>query len=309
MKKIVMMIMLALGVYSLVGCSKVPAGQVGVKVYLLGTSKGISNEILGPGRYLIGWNQDLYLFPTYQQNYSWTESAHEGSASDESFTMQTSEGQSVNCDIAITYHYETDKISDLFQKFREGNDEIRDKQLHNYVRNAMNEEASKMLVSEIYGIKKIQFILAVEKDVREKVVIDGIIIDQISLIGAFRLPPTLEKALNAKNEAVQKAQQVQNEVMESKAQAEKNVAIAEGEARSILIKAQAQAKANRLLSASLTRELIEKNKVEKWNGVYPLFVSGSSSNGIMINTSGLIDAKRISAPSPTDTTAEADSDK
>lgn len=52
------------------GCSKVPAGEVGVKVYLLGTDKGVDHEVLGPGRYWIGINQDLYLFPIFTQNYT-----------------------------------------------------------------------------------------------------------------------------------------------------------------------------------------------------------------------------------------------
>ena len=56
---------------SLAACSKVPAGHVGVKVYLLGSSKGVDTEELGVGRYWIGINEELYLFPTYMQNYTW----------------------------------------------------------------------------------------------------------------------------------------------------------------------------------------------------------------------------------------------
>lgn len=306
-KKIVSAVLVTLMATFAFGCTKVPAGYVGVKVYLNGDAKGVSNEVLGPGRYFIGWNTDLYPFPTFQQNYSWTASTHEGSANDESFSLQTSEGQQVSCDIAITYHYEIDKISDLFQKFREGNAEIRDKQLHNFVRDAMNSEASKLLVSEIYGPKKIAFISAVEKEVRAEVATEGVVIDKISLIGAFRLPDSLEKALNAKNEAVQKAQQVQNEVMESRAEAEKQVAIAEGNAKSTLINAQAQAKANIELARSLSRSLVEYRKIDKWDGHYPMFVSGSGSNGIMIDTRGLSDFKPgAHAATKTDATAEAD---
>lgn len=311
MKKFLMLCLLVIGVCVTSGCTKVPAGYVGVKVYLLGSDKGVSNEVLNPGRYWIGYNQDLYLFPTFQQNYSWTQDTHESSNRDESFTMQTSEGQTIGCDVAITYHYEEDKISQLFQQFREGNSEIRDTQLRNYTRNAMNAAASKLLVNEIYGPKKIEFINAAEKEVRDKSAPYGIIIDQLSLIGAFRLPEALTTALNAKNEAVQKAQQVENEVMQSKAEAEKSVAISEGEAKSILIRAKAQAEANRLLSASLTKELIEKTKVDKWDGVYPVFVSGGASQGIMIDASKLIDAKHsnkaaVSAPTSEDNAAETD---
>jgi regulator of protease activity HflC (stomatin/prohibitin superfamily) len=277
-------------------CTKVPAGYVGVKVYLTGGDKGVSSEVLGPGRYYIGYNEDLYPFPTFQQNYSWTANAHEGSSNDESFSLQTAEGQVVHCDIAITYSYDPLKISQLFQKFREGNDEIRDKQLHNFVRDAMNTEASKLLVGEIYGPKKIAFITAVEKEVRAEVLPEGINVEKISLIGAFRLPDALEKALNAKNEAIQKSQQIENEVASARAEAEKTVAQANGEARSILVRAEAQAKANRILANSLTRSLVEYEKVKRWNGQYPNFVSGGSANSIMVDTRGLSDYKQTSVP-------------
>ena len=278
------------------GCTKVAAGYVGVKVYLTGGSKGVSNEVLTPGRYYIGVNEELYPFPTFQQNYSWTANPSEGSPTNESFNIQTAEGQVVNCDIAITYHYDVAKISDLFQKFREGNDEIRDKQLHNFVRNAMNMEATKYQVSEIYGPKKVEFITAVTKDVRAQVAPEGIVVDDLSLIGAFRLPESVTAALNAKNAAVQKAQQIENEVAQSKDEAEKAVAVANGEAQAVLIRAKAQAMANRELSASLTRELIESKKVEKWDGVYPLMVSGGQAGNILINTDSLISHGHKAAP-------------
>ena len=103
----------------------------------------------------------------------------------------------------------------------------------------------------------------------------------------FRLPDAVKNALNSKNQAVQKAQQAENEVAEAKAEAEKVVAKAEGEAKSILVRATAQSKANVILSRSLTRELIENKKIEKWDGHYPEFVAGSGANSIMINTDGL----------------------
>jgi regulator of protease activity HflC (stomatin/prohibitin superfamily) len=306
MKKSMTLLMVAALAMFATACTKVPAGYVGVKVYLTGGDKGVSNEVLQPGRYYIGYNEELYPFPTFQQNYSWTGNQQEGANRDESFSLQTAEGQSVSCDIAITYHYDVNKISDLFQKFREGNDEIRDKQLHNFVRDAMNAEASKLLVSEIYGPKKIAFITAVEKEVRNEVAAEGVIIDKISLIGAFRLPESLEKALNAKNEAVQNAQKVENEVMQSKAEAEKAVAEAEGQAKATLINAEAQAKANRILGASLTRTLVEYRKVDKWNGVYPLVMTGNGG-GLMIDTKGLMDSKAsVATAAGTDKTAETD---
>ena len=86
----------------LVGCSKVPAGYQGVIVNLYGSEKGISEHTVGVGRYYTGWNKELYLFPTFLQNYTWT-SPESASRTDESITMQTAEGLSINSDVGITY--------------------------------------------------------------------------------------------------------------------------------------------------------------------------------------------------------------
>mgnify|MGYP000532621266 FL=1 len=55
---------------------------------------------------------------------------------------------------------------------------------------------------------------------------------------------------------------------------------AEGQAEATKIAAEAEAEANKKIAESLTPELIEKIKMERWNGELPM-VSGSS--GTIIN--------------------------
>ena len=112
MNKFLKIIALGIMGVTLVGCSKVPVGNVGIKVYLLGSAKGVSNEeVLGVGRYYIGWNEELYLFPTFTQNYNFDKAGQY----DESITFQTSQGLSVNADVGISYSLEPSKIHVLFQ--------------------------------------------------------------------------------------------------------------------------------------------------------------------------------------------------
>ena len=54
MKRIILYILLIVMAVSYSGCTKVPAGNVGIKVYLLGGAKGVESEVLGVGRYWIG---------------------------------------------------------------------------------------------------------------------------------------------------------------------------------------------------------------------------------------------------------------
>ena len=271
-KKLSLVLLLGL----LVGCSKVPAGHVGVKVHLLGTSKGVDTEELNVGRYWIGWNEELYLFPTFKQNYVWTKDAREGSSNDESFTFQTKEGMEVGADIGVTYKLDPKKINTIFQKYRKGVEEITDIFLRNYVRDSLNSVASNMAVESVYGSGKTKLMEDVQKKVSNQVSEEGIIIEKIYLLGSFRLPKIVITALNAKVKATQQAQQRENELREAEAEAKKKIAEAEGTARSIIVKADAQAKANRKIAGSLSSALVEYKKIEKWNGVLPK-VSGSKS--------------------------------
>ena len=55
---------------------------------------------------------------------------------------------------------------------------------------------------------------------------------------------------------------------------------AEADAETIKIKAEAEAQANKVLSESITTNVIEYNKIEKWNGELPQVTGGS---GTLIN--------------------------
>lgn len=267
------------------GCSKVPAGYVGIKVYLLGGSKGVDSETLGVGRYWVGVNENLYLYPTFQQNYIWTQNIEEGSDKDESFTFQTSEGMQVGADIGISYHLDPDSVPKIFQKYRKGIDEITNVYLRNHVRDALNKVSSTMRVEDLYGKKKSEFMENVIYLVKDKVADIGIDIDEIYLIGSFRLPQTVVIALNRKLEATQMAQQRQNEVAQARAEADKRIENARGEAESILTVAKAQADANRILAQSITPNLVQYKQIERWNGVLPK-ITGNKSVVPMIDLKG-----------------------
>lgn len=256
-------------------CTKVPAGNVGVKVYLLGTDKGVDSEELGPGRYWIGINEELYLFPTFTQNKVFTKDKKEDSPIDQSFTFQTSEGLSVNADIGVSYHFEEAKINSIFQKYRRGTAEVTGVYMRNHIRSAFNNIASKYPVESVYGNGKSKLIAEVQDYVMETLSPQGIIVEDIYWANSIRLPETVRKALDMKVEAKQRAEQRENELREEQAQARKMVAKAEGEAESILKRATAQAKANQLISRSLTKSLVEYERIKKWNGKMPHVTGGA----------------------------------
>jgi regulator of protease activity HflC (stomatin/prohibitin superfamily) len=275
-RKIVLFMMSAMMIAMFSNCSRVPAGNVGVKFYLLGTSKGVDQEELGPGRYWIGINEELFLFPTFTQNYVWTKNEAEGSEGDESFNFQDMQGLSLNADVGITYKIDPTKVTDIFQKYKRGIDEITDTYLRNMVRDALVERSSVLNIEYIYGPGRAPLLDSVTISVANQCKPIGIEIEKIYWIGNIRLPKTVEDAINAKIKATQKAMMIENELREAEAEAKKVIAKAEGIAKATLLKADAQAKANRLLNASLTPNLIKYEQINKWDGKLS-YVSGGNA--------------------------------
>ena len=248
----------------------VSGGNVGVLFNLYGNEKGVAAEVLPPGRYWLGWNEELYIFPTYTQNVTWK--AVEGA--NESVTFQDKEGTQINADVGLSYSIQADKAALVFQKYRKGVDEITDIYLRNMVRDAINSESAKLDVTEIYGSGKEKLMDDVTKRVRAQVASIGINVEKIYWAGAMRLPSNITAAINAKIEATQKAQQRENELQTATATAQIEREKARGEADAVLIAAEAKAKANNLLQASITPELIEYTKVQRWDGKLPSTTGG-----------------------------------
>jgi regulator of protease activity HflC (stomatin/prohibitin superfamily) len=267
-------------------CSKVPAGYVGVKVYLLGGSKGVDQEILPVGRYWIGVNEELFLFPTFAQNDVWKL----GEGKDESLTFGTKEGLSVGADIGITYSIQPDKVPLVFQKYRKGVEEITDIYLRNMVRDALVKVASNKEIEAVYGTGKTELIAQVEEIVRAQVKDVGIIVERVYWVGDLRLPPAITQSINAKIQATQISMQRENEVKTAQAQAMIEVAKAKGEADAQLEKARAESESIRMrgeAEASAIRSkanalaqnanLVELIRSERWDGKLPTsMVPGSA---------------------------------
>lgn len=278
-RKIASIAMLALAGLMTTACmDKVPAGNVGVKAYLLGGDKGVDSETLGPGRYWIGFNEELYLFPTFTQNVTWA--GPTTTTPDERIVFQDKDGLKIKAGVSLTYSVNPAKAAALFQKYRKGINEITDPYIKNLVRGALVAEASRLPVDQIYGEGKEALMKRVQDRVATQTAPFGLNIERIEWVGDMALPEVVQAALNAKIEATQNAAQRENMVRTEEAQAAIVKAKAEGAAAARLIEAKAIAEANRTIAASLTSELIEMRKVEKWNGAQPTTIAGTG--GILI---------------------------
>jgi regulator of protease activity HflC (stomatin/prohibitin superfamily) len=252
-------------------CSNVPAGHVGVVVNKYGSDKGVETEVRTPGRYWLGWYQDMFVFPTFAVNYPYTKATLKESPGDESFTFQDVDGLPLNADIAVTFSVEANKVPVLFQRYRQGVNEIKSSHLKNAIRDELNRVASNRKVEELYGTGRAQLLDEVATNLRREYAAIGINIERISWLGEIRLPEVIKTAIDNKIAAIQRAQQRENEIQETRAQAQKAIEEAKGEAQSRILRAEAEADANRRIAQSITPELVKYFQAQKWNGVLPMY--------------------------------------
>ena len=106
-----------------------------------------------------------------------------------------------------------------------------------------------------------------------------------SVLNRPRSPEAIQNAINQAIESTQRAQQAQNQIAVVKAEAEQKVAAAtgeanatraraQGEADALLMRATAEAKANQLLAASVTPELVRWQQIKQWKGTVPMYMGG-----------------------------------
>lgn len=254
---------------SLTGCGQVPAGYVGIKVNLYGSDKGVQQHQVGVGRYWVGLNEELYIFPVYNQLHNY----------ETAFSFQTSDSMVVKAKIGVEYAIEKDKAAIVFQTYRKGVDEITDTNLRQNIANALIKYGTRMNIDQLAAGGKIQLLEQATSDLRKELGPIGINIVRLNLTDDLDYPPEVKVAINAKIKATQQAQLRENEVAQSQAEAQKDIAKAEGDAASTRLRAKAEADAITLRGEALRAnpEVLKLEAINKWNGTLPQYMADSAA--------------------------------
>lgn len=141
----------------MVSCTQINQGEVGLKVYQLGSKKG-QIEVLGPGRYAIHmfgyFSYEKY--PTNLQQWSWTMDEGKGSPANEQVSFQA-EGQDLNADIGIEYEFMSENpemMINMYRHFRRSPNEIVQDFMRKDVRSFFNKVVQNMPVEDVYSSAK-----------------------------------------------------------------------------------------------------------------------------------------------------------
>lgn len=308
---------IALGLFLVVGvilgfiCTeKIPAGYVGVVYSMNG---GIAEQTLGQGWHIVSPTKKVTLYSVGIEQSYLTASKDGDSPDDDSFSAPSSDGKGLQMELTFTYRFDADKVAQTFTRFkgRSGKDLLNTFIKPNII-SWTKEVTAKYPVTDILGEKRAELNTVLSDYLAKKFADYGILIENASLINievddetraSITKKVTAQQELELANIEKKTAQvQAEKEKQVALIQAEKEKEAAAIEAEKIKINAQAdaekvkikaeadaearkiaadaEAKANREIAESLTSELIEKIKVEKWNGSVPS-VQGTSATPVV----------------------------
>jgi regulator of protease activity HflC (stomatin/prohibitin superfamily) len=268
---------LAVLLVMMAACTKVPPGYVAIVVNNYGSQRGVKDFPIQVGT--VWYNpmrEDVYQFPTYQQNVVWTKSGKEGSQDDESFTVNSVEGATVNFDTQVSVQFEADSVPKVFVKFRRDEDHIMQVYVRSMVRDAFSRTASQMKVVDIFGAGKRDLQDSSLALVRRELDPQGIRVTQLSMIGEVRVDDAVKGSINAVLTAAQRSIAAENKVAQAKAEAEQAMQTARGDSAASVIRAEGQSHANSLLQASLSPAVLQQKAIDRWDGKLPTVTSGAT---------------------------------
>jgi prohibitin 1 len=237
---------------------------------------GLEKNTLGQGWHMVAPWKSVTEYPVSTETVYLTK-VSEDSEKDNSFNISTKEGKPVNVDAMYSYHMEQDKLPHIFTKFRRADsDTIEAGYIKQQLKTVIQEVTSNYSVLDVYGEKRGEIQAKIQEKFAERLKPDGIIVENFSF-GEIRPDAQSMAAIQAKVDAQQKLQQYETEKKQAEVLAEKARIEAQGKADAALIEAQGRAKANQALQQSITPELIEYTKAQKWDGKLPTYLGGSGT--------------------------------
>jgi regulator of protease activity HflC (stomatin/prohibitin superfamily) len=304
-------IILAVVIFGAIICAcmcleKVPAGYVGVVYNMNG---GVDGEILTQGWHVVSPTKKVTTYSIGIEQSYLTEVSKGDSPKDESFNIPTSDGKTVKVDLEFSYKFDVERVADTFILFKGmSGEQVKNSFIKPKIIAWTQEISANHPVTDIFGDKRTQINAELDVYLRDKFEPYGIIIDTVNFtnisvddetaaaiqkkvtaqqeleLAEIEAKTALVQAENDKKVALTKAEkdkavaltnaEAQKEV--ARIEAEKILVAAEAEAEAIRIAAHAEAEANKQIAESLTPELLEKIKYEKWSGELPGIMGGDS---------------------------------
>lgn len=278
---------IVVGILLVIGlCSSiviVPPGFVGM-VY---SANGLEEKVLSQGWKFVMPYKKVTMYNVSLEQAFLSADSREGSLDNDSFDVPSRDGKMVNVDFEFSYKFNEDKIVDIYTLFRGKDVEtIKDTFMRAKIKAWASEISSQYTVMDIYSDKRTSLNTDVYNHLRNKFFEYGIIIESANF-SRISVDPQTEKAIQENINAQQALIKTQLEIQ--KAKIEKDIAEENAKKEKVLIDlqnykvlsiAKAEAEANEVRNKTITKEMIELEKIRRWDGKLPMY-NGISGNGII----------------------------
>jgi regulator of protease activity HflC (stomatin/prohibitin superfamily) len=248
-------------------------GYVGIVIHRAGG--GVDRTPLGPGVHFKNpLATGIEEYPIYMQTLVLAKTSGEGSRYNDEINVNSKEGQPVSLDVSMSFELDPDKAPTLYSTFRRDIEAIQHGYVKQAIRQALQEVIGNEEIAAVIGPKKAEAVNQTQQLLSQRLSQYGIVVKQFT-INELRAPQAVIDAINQKNVMQQQALTAQNELQKNQFQAQGDSIKAAGQAKAILAVAEAQSKANELLSRSVTTNLVQYEMAKKWDGKMPQVSSGA----------------------------------
>jgi len=248
-------------------------GYVGIVIHRAGG--GVDKTPLGPGLHFRNpLTTGIEEYPVYMQTLILAKGSNDGSRYNDEINVNSKEGQPVSLDVSMSFELDPDKAPNLYSTFRRDIEAIQHGYVKQAIRQALQEVIGNEEIAAVIGPKKAEAVNQTQQLLSQRLTQYGIVVKQFT-INELRAPQAVIEAINQKNVMQQQALTAQNELQKNQFQAQGDSIKAAGQAKAILAVAEAQSKANELLSRSVTANLVQYEMAKKWDGKMPQVSSGT----------------------------------
>jgi len=236
----------------------IDAGNVGIKINLYGSDRGVDNITIVTGRVWYNtWTTKIVEFPTFTQSVDY-----------EPFVVTTKDAAEFSVDPKLNYHINPVRVPQIYRQYRKSLSEIEQQFMRNTIYDAYRIVANSFTSDSVMSNRE-RFEDRIQAILTKNLGKDGFIYDQLT--SAISPPASLRQMIDEKNASIQARLKAENQAKQAIAEAQVTKAKAEGEAAALLVKARAESEANRLRQLSLTPLLIQQQMLEKWDGKLPQY--------------------------------------
>jgi prohibitin 2 len=249
-------------------------GYIGIVIHRAGG--GVDPVPLGPGVHArIPFATGIEEYPVFLKTLVLARSSNDGSANNDEINVNSVEGQPLSLDVSLSFQLDPLKTPKLYTTFRTDLDLITHGFVKQTIRQALQEVVGTEPVADVIGPKKAEATNRVRTLISERLQPMGFDVKQFT-INELRAPAAVMEAINQKNVMQQQALTAQNELQKNTFNAQGDSIKAAGRAKAITAEAEAQARANELLSRSITPTLVQYELAKKWNGSMPQVTGGAT---------------------------------